>query len=752
MLKTQETVKTGTFAQAAAFFLSLAGGFLLSDADIGGAASFADISLAGALPVTHSAAVLAGSLLHCIISGTVGEYIVKISAMILIVIFKLFFEAFPDKRICGITSAVCVFISAAAVSVLIGDLFYKLIFYVFYAVSTGFTSYSAAVVISGLRKRLVLDLSAASGCAYAVVYTISIASLCSISVPYINIGIIAGTAVTLTAAYHHRYTGGVLCGALTACGAFLASPSLGISVVFLPALGLLTGYLHKYRSGVAAACFMGLSFVFTVFSSEEASFFYESLINIVCGTLIFLAVQPRYSDKWIITGGNKEVISDIIDSRMNFLANSIENMRNESGRIADFLAKNEDKADDESYIGAEICRSCYRRLECWYNSHENTKAGFSKLSKLPEITRDNFPFELGDCLHKSELARAFEKSAHEKTAARLMSLRFSDSRKLLFEQIKITEEIIKSAGKSPNLRYSEKLSCSIAARLRKYGYKAGKVIACYNSGSRFLAEVYFDSSDSPSDFARVCDLIADEVRMPLDFAEPVHSGKEVRVRFFERTPYSLEAYGASVCADDSGETGDTSSVFSDGTGMSCVILSDGMGTGKTASLESRMVVSMFRKLISSGVGYTSAIKLINSIMFTKSQNEAFATLDAVMLNLDTCEATLIKSGATATLIRHSGRVMKITSPTFPIGIFHESDSFSKTFELEENDIIIMFSDGISENEYLFIKELLLADNDIKAIVDEICNKAEVFNPDIHSDDITVIGMKLTSAENKHYCV
>lgn len=744
MLKTKTAHKTSGIVQAAAFSAALGGGFFLADASITATSSFADISLSGALPLTHSAAVLGGSLLRSIAGGTVGEHIVKLSAMILIVIFKLFFESKTDERSCGISAAVSVFISGIGVSAIIGDVLQKLVFYAFYAALTGFTSYSIAVVAGGLAHRCVIDLTAPKSCAYAVVYAILTASLCSVKIPYINLGIIFGTAVTVTAAYHYRYIGGVLCGAITTCGAFLASPECGMTVVLLPAAGLLTGYLYKQKAGIAAGFFVAVSFTLMVFTGITAESL-DGMLNIISGTVIFLAVSPNFSDKWVVTGKNDEAFSEIIGSRMHFLANSIENVRSESVRIADFLARTAEKSDEIENNSSAVCKSCYRRLECWYNCYENTRNGFRKLSQLSEITRENFPFELADCLHKSELSRAFEKTAHEKTTARLMSMRFSDSRKLLFEQIKITEEIIKSAGERIDVRYSESLSRSVRAKLKKYSYAAKNVIAYYNNRNRLLIELYFASEDAPSGFMRVCDLISDELRLPLDSAEPVHSGKEVRVRLFERPPYSLEAYGASVCADSSNETGDSTSVFSDGTGISYVILSDGMGTGKSASLESRMVVSMFRKLISSGVNYTTAIRLINSIMVTKSQNEAFATLDAVRINLDTRELTVIKSGATATLIRHRGQVMKITSPTFPIGIFQESDTFFKTFELEENDIIVMFSDGINENEYRFIKELLLSSNDLKTIVDEICGKAELFNPDVHDDDVTVIGIKLTES-------
>ena len=371
--------------------------------------------------------------------------------------------------------------------------------------------------------------------------------------------------------------------------------------------------------------------------------------------------------------------------------------------------------------------------------------GFRSLSRQSEITKESFPYELDECLHKDELSEVFEKSAQEKATAKLLEMRFADSQRLLHEQIKIMEEIIETAGERIDVRYSEPISKVIRDKLRKFDFSPKNVIAYYNSQNRLLVELYFAYSDAPESFTRICDLISDELRIPLDSAEPVHSGKELRIRLYERPEYSIEVYGASMCAENSKENGDTSMVFSDGTGISYVILSDGMGSGKNAAIESRLVVRMFRKLISSGVNYSSAIKLINSIMVTKSRDEAFATLDAVRIDLDKCGLTVIKSGASATLIRHRGSVMKISSPTFPIGIYEQSDTFSKSYDFEEGDIIIMFSDGIDEAEYLFIKELLLSGSELKHIVDEICAKAEVFNQTARSDDVTVIGVKVTKS-------
>lgn len=744
MLKTEKAENSGVVWSAGAVLLSLASGFLLSGSSIAGVASFANISLAGAVSLPSSAAVLTGSILRYIVAGNIHSSIVQLFSIILIVLYKLFFES-SDAKANGIFTGASVMISGAAVSLIIGELLYKLLFYAVYSSAAGFTAYCTSLVTESLRRRRVLDLSSALSCEYAVVYIMAIASFCSADVPLLNPGVIIGSAVTLTAACHYRYTGGVLCGALTMCGAFLASLSCGMNVIFLPAAGLITGYMSKKSTGTAAALFIGISAVFTVFSDPEG-FDMLQLLNIIAGAAVSIAVSPRFPDKWVSTGRESEHFSHLVSLRLGFLANSIGSIRSESVKISEMLSKNGSVKENSEENGKEVCKHCHKRLGCWYNSAENTRRGFKKLSELVEITRETFPYELDECLHKDELSKAFEKSARERMTEKLLAMNVSDSRKLLFEQIKITEQIISEAGVQSGLRYSDSVSGTVREKLMKFGFNPKAVTACYNNSGRLLTELYFAPGDAPKNCERLCDLIADELRLDFDFAEPVCSHEETRIRIFERPVYELEAYGSSVCSESSVHTGDSSIVFSDGTGVSYAVISDGMGSGREAALQSKMVISMFKRLITSGVSCLTAIKLINSIMLTKSRDEAFATFDAVRIDLDTSELTVIKSGASATLLRHKGQVLKITAPTFPIGIVEEADTFSENYEFDENDIIIMFSDGISENEYRFIKELLLSSNDLKHIVEEICAKAELFNQGGRADDITVIGARLIKSE------
>ena len=743
MKNTKKSYKSNSALKLWSFISALGAGFLLSGTDMAGVASFADISIAGALPLPLSATVLAGSFLHCIINHTIGKNIVKITAMVIILIAKMFYEPKNTPRVNGLTTAISIFTAGTAISALIGEVPYKLLFYTFYGGLAGFTAYSLAFIICGLKKRFVLDFSTTTGCAYAMVYTICVASLCSVNIPYINIGLIFGITVTLFGAYYYCHTGGVMCGALTACGAFLSSVDCGMTVVLLPASGLLTGYLNKQKNTTASFCFIGINFTLMVLTGITQDSIY-SMIDVIFAVILFLIISPVYSDKWFTTGSDKvSALPEVLNVRMTFLANTVGTIRTESEKISEMLSrkKYESNLKTEDVINA-ICTECPNKFDCWKNNPQNTKSGFMKLATMMEFSAETFPYEIGNCIYKNGLINFYKKINSEKANERIMSLRQSDNMTLLSEQMKTIEEIIYSAGQRLDMRFSAPISKMVKNKLNKFGFYPSQVISYYNEKNRLHTEIYFNKRNSPENFTRVCDLVSDDLRVPLESSVPVNSGEQVRIRLFERPKYKLDVYSKSVCSENSyNENGDTFTSFGDGTGKSYIVLSDGMGNGKSAAVESKMVINLFRKLVGSGVDYRSAIKLINSIMMTKSTDETFATLDAVCINLDNCELTTIKSGASATLIRHKGNVIKIISPTFPIGIYSKSEIFSCNCDFEENDIIIMFSDGISENEYRFIKELLLSSDDLKKIVDEITAKAEVFNPTIHNDDITVIGIR-----------
>ena len=109
------------FGRAAGLALSFAGGFMLSGTTIAGIASFADISLTGAVSLSNAAAAFSGALVRCVLTNSVGKCIVKLGAMAVILIAKMFSRIFSQPVGCGAVTTAAIILSGSAISALIGE-------------------------------------------------------------------------------------------------------------------------------------------------------------------------------------------------------------------------------------------------------------------------------------------------------------------------------------------------------------------------------------------------------------------------------------------------------------------------------------------------------------------------------------------------------------------------------------------------------------------------------------------------------
>lgn len=727
---------------ALSLLLSAAAGALLSGSGIAGTASFAGISAAGAVSLPCSAAVFTGALVRSAVCGTVGRNAVMLTSMLLIFIVRMFMDSPDSTQRSGIVTGSSAAVSGIAVSALIGELPYKLPFYLFYGAVSGFAAYAGAVCVQSLRRQRLLRLTGTYGACFAAVYTLAIASLCSLRTGILDPGIIAGTAVTLLGAYYYFRQGGAFCGALTVCGAFLASPESGIGTALLPVTGLLTGCIRRRRTGLSAAFFLLSSVVLTILSGlpegREGNGLTE-LVSMTAGTLIFLAAAPRWSDKWIAAGdgGEAELRPELERSRACFLADSI-------GGIMGEPEDCEPDGGGGAFFPEEVCGSCWRYPVC--RSSGETAEGFAALAGVPVLTADCFPPELDRCVRRESILCAAGEYRSRRASERLKELSAAGCRAVLAGQMRFTEDLLRTPS-CGSMRYSLPVSRTIAEKLKRHGIETAGVFAGYNAVNRLIAEIYLPCEGAPDSSARICDLVTDGLGVYMECGARAVSGRQVRFSLGEVPQYTAEICVASRCAGESAVCGDTTASFGDGRGRYYAVLSDGMGTGESAAARSGEAVRLFRELVEGGADTAPAIGLVNTLLLAGNREESFATLDIACIDLDSGGIRMIKAGAAATLLCHSGSVMKITSPAFPVGIYQETEPFCADYGFEEGDTAVMFSDGVSENEYLFIKELLLNTGGqaqpLSRMVEEICRKAEVFNPSARSDDVTVMGIRLS---------
>jgi len=196
----------------------------------------------------------------------------------------------------------------------------------------------------------------------------------------------------------------------------------------------------------------------------------------------------------------------------------------------------------------------------------------------------------------------------------------------------------------------------------------------------------------------------------------------------------------SQCAASGVINGDCCGWQDLGDGRVVMVVSDGMGKGKKAAAESLMVTRTMIALLKSGATVDLALKMINTIMLMKDNEDSYATLDMVTVDKQSGKAKFYKIGAAPTLIRRRSNVEEVKLSAVPLGIVNGLKVRYVETTLKKDDWIIMMSDGVSDGGLQKIKETTadVRSADPQTMSDLIMNRAADSYIGRERDDLTVM--------------
>jgi stage II sporulation protein E len=143
-------------------------------------------------------------------------------------------------------------------------------------------------------------------------------------------------------------------------------------------------------------------------------------------------------------------------------------------------------------------------------------------------------------------------------------------------------------------------------------------------------------------------------------------------------------------------SGDYYSLLTLKEGKQVIILSDGMGSGPKAKEESKSTVNLLEDLLESGFSRELVFKTVNTVMQLRSAEETYSTVDLCLIDLQEGKAEISKIGAAPSFIRRGEQVKEISASSLPLGILSHIEMESKTERLQDGDILVIVSDGVSE--------------------------------------------------------
>lgn len=307
----------------------------------------------------------------------------------------------------------------------------------------------------------------------------------------------------------------------------------------------------------------------------------------------------------------------------------------------------------------------------------------------------------------------------------------------------IATDMEKSINKKDEYIKQEK---EILALINQANIEIEDVVITKGKNDRLFADISLkDENIDNSQIEKIKKILCDILDKKLILNDEQEEGI---LSFLEEDKYILNMGIAKSTKKGNSISGDNTLKIRLKDGKYLIAISDGMGSGEEANKSSKLALNMLQKLLSSGFDKDSSIELINTTILNTT-DENFATLDIAIVDLFKGNIEFIKNGACPTYIKNKKRVNIIKSLTLPAGIMENVSLAVYDKDIENNDIMVMCSDGILDsnveykNKELWIKYLLedLETEDSQKIADIIINEAIDNSYGAIKDDMSILVCK-----------
>lgn len=574
-----------------------------------------------------------------------------------------------------------------------------------------------------------------------------------IGIDNVSFGRIIAVLFILLAAKFGGATVGSLCGVLFGFVVSVGFSKADIGLFYMAAGGLFAGFFASMGKLAVVLCFFVVSLVCSAFLNSS------NIVVIIIETFIssglFLLLPKRLT---LYLGGlflskpektSHNGVKSALTMKLQFAAGALLNVSNTVKEVSNELSRiNSPNYEDVlKRVENTACNGCGLNLHCWENNKAETVEavmGLSRIIREPGLDyKDALPHNfLGKCLRFSQ----FKKAVNTHYSAYLNKInaenRVTEIRGVVEDHFNGISNMLNDL--SNEFKYSQNLdeqaTEKIISALHNMNIFVTECSATTDKFGRLSADIRVklqkDTTLNKKDILRKLSIAVDR---DFDIPSITKAETEAFISITEKANFYCEMGVAQLAANQNSMCGDTYEYFSDGKGRLIMLLSDGMGVGGRAAVDSAMITGLMSRLIKSGFGYDCSLKIANSSMLFKSTDESLATVDISVIDLYNGNTEFYKAGAAPTIVRRRGRTAKAQSTSLPAGILKDIGFDRAEISLKNEDIVLMMSDGVINEGTDWICEYLVDfEGTAQQLADNIAAMARRRKSDLPEDDITVM--------------
>ncbi len=743
-------------------------GLLVSKGAVLGELSPFGASFAAAVPFTYMPAGLMGSILGFLIRNPIDSFryiavAISIGALRWVlnefkkVSCSRFFPCIVAFVPTFVTGVALTFSSASEVSEVTKCLMEAIL------AAAGAYFMGRSVTLCDSKKSL-LSLNSQEIACIAMTGCILLLAFSSLTVGNVSVGRAMAVVVVLLSAMYGGVSGGSIAGVATGIVFSLTSNDMMFLCAGFAFSGLMGG-LFAPMGKVAVSLTMLLCNITMAFSSSDSEIVFAIFVETVLGAVGFL-VLPKTIGNYMsnIFSQNSETpdneaVRRAVTMRLSFASRALSNVSTCVNSVSERLSRL--YTPNASWIYNNACEHTCSRCGMRYYCHEKQKAktdedfhrltdtlkvnGFVKESDIEE----NFEKK---CCRTTELVASINQSYKEYQSCEAARRRITQIRSVVASQFSGLSDILEDLSEEfeEYEKYDAECSSRVVDALSSLSLSVVDCSCRISKGKGMVVDVQLilnqkmniSKSQVTYEISRACGR---------RFESPSISYERDRVRLVlcERPYFDVEIGSAQHICNDGELCGDCLNYFNNGMGSTVLMLSDGMGSGGRAAVDSNMALSILSKLCRAGLSYDCSLQVVNSSLMIKSEDESMATLDVIDFNLFSGKAQFLKAGACVTYVKKNSKLYKKDMSSLPIGILNEVRFAKEDITLTQGDMILMISDGALCYGSDYIEKIFMSwgDQSMEELSSKIVEEARKRRNDCHDDDITALAIRVVENQS-----
>lgn len=597
-----------------------------------------------------------------------------------------------------------------------------------------------------------------------VVLAVVLMALAPLEIGGISPGRILAVLLVLLCAHAGKENGGSIAGiAFGVAAAFCMPDRLYLAVAFALG-GLLAGMFARYGRLACAGTFFCAFTVLSVGSGEGITVL-SGLYETVAAGVFFLAVPQKAErllhgffnnaeEKPAVEGLRRSVVMrlDVASKAMDEVAGTVDQV---SKKLAGVSAP--DLGSVYYGVSDNVCETCALRMTCWEKDMNDTMDAFNHLTPIlreeGKVSRRDFGGVLKRrCTRLDEVAGEINRGYGDHCMREGAFRRLSEIRAVVTDQFAGMAELLNEF--SHDFKNAEQVDTDAGARVRavceEYNMDVHETVCTVGKGNRMQVEIVAVDMAAKIRQKEWLSRIGDACGR--EFAPPVvdRLGALAKITVTERPRYRVQVGAAQLCAGGERLCGDAYELFKDSAGRFSAVLSDGMGSGGRAAVDGAMAAGLTARLMKAGFGDDSVLRMVNSALMVKSKDESLATLDVLTVDLFTGKLKSLKAGAATSLLLSHGRISRMERSSLPVGILREVRFEKQQDTLTAGDVVLLVSDGVYAGGIAWVEQALKrfepSKMSLQSLAEEIAFTSRKLQKSDHSDDVTVLALRLEKAE------